>query len=240
MRPNIRSTSGALLMLVIIPIFAGLLACMPVPIGDPERSRIDADISGVWASNVDDNSGALYLFQPWDKRTWLLAGAEIGEGPSYEGESFDVETMQDAMRVLETHDIGEDGITTETTILYKVWLTKLGGVQFMTWAPVGRFDSDGSHAPEYWFVFKVVKTTRDEFELYFVDSDHDVFEDIEKRGDYEGDDYAQDMRRTWERALKRAAKNEEIYGEDPWTFRRLPDDLMDKASDLFGEVIESD
>ena len=27
---------------------AGLLACMPVPVGDPERSRIDPNLSGAW------------------------------------------------------------------------------------------------------------------------------------------------------------------------------------------------
>jgi hypothetical protein len=37
MRNKIRSISGAVLMLMIIPIIVGLLACMPVPIGDPAR-----------------------------------------------------------------------------------------------------------------------------------------------------------------------------------------------------------
>ena len=53
MRPNVRSASGMVLMLAIIPIFAGLLACMPVPIGDPERSRIDPEITGVWFLESD-------------------------------------------------------------------------------------------------------------------------------------------------------------------------------------------
>ena len=53
MRPNIRTVSGAILMLAIIPIFAGLLACMPVPIGNPEKSRIDPEISGVWLAAAD-------------------------------------------------------------------------------------------------------------------------------------------------------------------------------------------
>ena len=35
MTPKIRSFSGAALMLVVIPIFVGLLACMPVPVGNP-------------------------------------------------------------------------------------------------------------------------------------------------------------------------------------------------------------
>ena len=54
MSAKLRSISGALLMLVIIPILAGLLACMPVPIGNPERSRIDPAITGVWAFMEED------------------------------------------------------------------------------------------------------------------------------------------------------------------------------------------
>jgi hypothetical protein len=43
MKARTRSISGALMMLVIIPIFAGLLACMPeyVPLDNPEQSRDD-------------------------------------------------------------------------------------------------------------------------------------------------------------------------------------------------------
>ena len=55
MTPKIRSFSGAALMLVIIPIIAGLLACMPVPIGDPERSRVDPGLNGAWVLQSDDD-----------------------------------------------------------------------------------------------------------------------------------------------------------------------------------------
>jgi hypothetical protein len=73
MKPNTRSVSGALLMLIIAPVIIGLLACMPVPIGDPERSRIDPEITGVWFFHGDGDPG-FYAFEPYDKRTWLLSG----------------------------------------------------------------------------------------------------------------------------------------------------------------------
>ena len=65
MTKNTRSLCGAILMLMIIPIFAGLLACMPVPIGNPERSRIDPDLNGPWAME-DGGDVNLYLYQPYD------------------------------------------------------------------------------------------------------------------------------------------------------------------------------
>lgn len=74
MKARFRSATGALLMLLLIPFVVGLLACMPVPIGNPERSRIDPGISGVWALNKGDDETAYYAFEPFDKRTWLLTG----------------------------------------------------------------------------------------------------------------------------------------------------------------------
>ena len=71
MKPRIRSASGAVLMLAIIPAIVGLLACMPVPIGDPERSRIDPEITGAWVW-LNDGDSSFFVFEPYDKRTWLL------------------------------------------------------------------------------------------------------------------------------------------------------------------------
>jgi hypothetical protein len=111
-------------MLMIIPIIVGLLACMPVPIGDPERSRIDPDLNGPWV--MDDGSDSnLYLFQPYDKRTWLVVGAQIEEGSEAEIDDLDIKTAGDVFAALRTYSIGDDGITSATTIAFKAWLTKL-------------------------------------------------------------------------------------------------------------------
>jgi len=229
-------------MLAIIPIFAGLLACMPVPIGNPESSRIDPDISGVWTQDLDGDFDALYLYQPYDKRTWLIFGAMVEEGPAYEGDPLEIETTEDALKALENHDVGDDGITAPTTIAIKAWVTKLGGKVFMTWEPVGGFNADGSYTPEMWYVFRVEKIGKDQVELYLVDGEHEAFDDILKPDDYEGDDYAKDMRRKWENALKKVAKNvddDDLYS-DAYTLRRLPEKQMAKASELFREVVEFD
>ena len=69
MKPRNRSLTGAVIAVLVLPVFAGLLACIPsfpVPIGNPEKSRIDSDISGMWLS--DDEDGIfVYLFEPFDK-----------------------------------------------------------------------------------------------------------------------------------------------------------------------------
>ena len=239
MRANTRSFTGAILMLVIIPIFAGLLACMPVPIGDPERSRIDPELSGPWVLEAD-GSANLYLFQPYDKRTWLVVGAEIKEGAEAEIDDLDIKSADDFFAALRTYSIGDDGITSPTTIVYKAWLTRLGGVQFMTWESVGGMNSDGSFTPEYWFVYKVVKDTEDRVNLYVVNPEYEGFEGITAPDSYEGDDYVGDMQRTWERALKKHAKDPALYSEEPWVLHRVPAADIKKAAELFEEVIVFD
>jgi len=82
-----------MLALVLIPIFAGLLACMPVPIGDPERSRIDPELSGVWAVLQSEDSGSdaiFYIIEPYDKRTWLVTGGLMGVGEDSDLSDYDL------------------------------------------------------------------------------------------------------------------------------------------------------
>lgn len=234
MTSRTRSTIGALMMLAILPILAGLLACMPVPIGDPERSRIDPDINGVWV--MEDGDFAFYAFEPYDKRTWLVTGARIETGSDFDGELPDPESTEEYLQMLETHEVGDDGITSPDTVAYKAWIAKIGGVRFMTWEPVGGFDDDGSFADRYWFVFKLVKVNADRFELHLIDPDHDGFDHLVKPDDYDGDDYVRDMRRKWERALRKIAKDEELY-DDSLVMTRVPGEYLDEVSELFQEAI---
>ena len=66
---------------------------------------------------------------------------------------------------------------------------------------------------------------------------NDGFEDLVMPDDYEGDDYVRDMQRKWERALKKIAKDEELYA-DRLVMTRLPEEHLETASELFQEVIE--
>ena len=237
MTPRMRSFSGAALMLVIIPIFAGLLACMPVPIGDPERSRVDPGLNGAWILDLD-NDPAIYQFLPWDKRSWLMMGTEIEAGDKFEGELPVLETPEDYAAALEHLSIGIDGITARSVVIYKVWMAKIGGQKFMTWELLGPANKDGRAPPELWFVFKVTKNDANQYELLMLDGDSDVFDDIPTPEEYDGKDYAADMRRNFERVIKRNVDNEELYLEGPFVLYPLSENAQEAAFDLFDEVIE--
>lgn len=206
MNANIRSLSGAALMLVIIPIIAGLLACMPVPVGDPERSRIDPQLSGVWATTEDGKESGHFLFRPYDKRTWLVVGIEGGK-PG-------------------------------TAQVYKAWMTKLGGRQFLTWEQAGGINDDGSFLSEFWYVFRVEKEGANQVNLHMLDYEFGGFEGLPDPDDYDGD-YVKDLRRSFERVIKKNVDDEDLYG-DVLTMRRLADDELAEASERFESVIAFD
>ena len=78
MKPIHRSLSGLLIALVSAPVFLALVACIPtfpVPVGNPEKSRIDPAISGMWL--VPGEEFYIYVFEPFDKRAWLLSAYEF-------------------------------------------------------------------------------------------------------------------------------------------------------------------
>ena len=199
MNATTRSVSGAVLMLAIIPVIVGLLACMPVPVGDPERSRIDPDLNGIWALTKDDEVDGYYLFRPWDKRTWLILGVE------------------------------DDSSEVKPAAVYKAWLKRLGGETFITWEMVGGMHDDGSFVPEYWLVFRVEKDGADRVNLHMLDLDYEGFEDLARPDDY-GGSYVKDMRRKFERVIRKNVDDEELYG-DSLGFRRLADGDRDDALD---------
>ena len=206
MNSRARSLSGAVLMLVLIPIFAGLLACMPVPVGDPERSRIDPELTGVWLplsgqEATIDESG-IYVFERYDKRTWLISGVGMDHGEDSDSSDYDLSTYQGFADMAAAEPVSENHLHAQSIVIYKAWLKKLGGELFMTWEPKVLLD-DGIPEPEVWFVYRVIKGGHDSFQLQLVDSESDLFDDVEQ------------TRRAYEKVISRNVDNPELYsGQD--------------------------
>ncbi|NND46600.1 MAG: hypothetical protein HKN55_02945 [Woeseiaceae bacterium] len=222
MKPNTRSISGAVVMLAAIPAIIGILACLPVPIGDPERSRIDPEISGVWAW-LGDGTPAFYAFEPYDKRTWLQTGIPLEEGEEADFSGYDLGDFDDVVRLMENEPVGDDGATASETVMYKTWRTKLGGEWFLTWEPKGVF-GEKDFRPEMWMVFRMEKPNADTMDLYFIGDE--LFEGVAE------------TRRAYERVIKKNAKNPELYGEDPLRFHRVRPEHLEFFAELAKEIIE--
>ncbi|MDH5621446.1 MAG: hypothetical protein OEY74_05135 [Gammaproteobacteria bacterium] len=226
-----RSLSGIALMLLIIPIFAGLLACMPVPIGDPERSRIDPAMTGIWV--ILKNEGyegdvGFFVFEPYDKRTWLVMGIGIKSGDAVDLDDYDFSTYAGYEKLASDYRESPQSFYADNVILYKAWLTKLGGVQFWTWEPKGMVDAL-TEDPEAWWVYRVQKENENTLSLRTVDGEADAFDDIKK------------TRRAYERVLKKHANDPEIYiddEEDQARLHRAEGEVLTFLEHIADDVIE--
>jgi hypothetical protein len=204
MRSRFRSLTGLLIAAGLVPVLAGVLACLPVPIGDAERSRIDPELTGLWAT-WEDGWGFL-LMEPYDARTWLATYVEVHleQGETCAGlrspDGYDAMT-----ELLETHDACLSG---DEVGFYKAWRSQQGGHWFLTMEPkVGintEEDAEGLFDPPFWVVLRIDKQGGEHLSLRRVDPEFDGFDGVpETREAYEGvigrhagdDDLYEDLRR---------------------------------------------
>lgn len=120
-----RTIIGLALAALFVPILLGITACfeLKTPIGDPAHGWADPRISGAWLSGdplPEEHEAMLWLFEPWDDKTWLVtllqfehAGVDESStadepgGPATEPDTAAAETA-DAMAPLAA-------VTTEST-----------------------------------------------------------------------------------------------------------------------------
>lgn len=225
-----RRLAGLGLALVMIPVFIGLLACMPVPIGDPEKSRIDDAITGAWLAVTEDEQPMLFVFMPYDKRTWHVRYFDLHG--DYDQPVLDL----DRDEVLAGVDSGA-GFEFQGT--YKAWRTKLGGEWFLVWEPIcddGSCDElpdrvDGVNDDPYWHAWKTEWLDEDRLRLYTLNIDSVPFEEIEELdGDF--DPLDRKLRRKVERIVRRNVDNPDIYAdsadEEAWVMFRLSQSEYDE------------
>jgi hypothetical protein len=223
MSANLRSISGGLLMLAIIPVLLGLLACMPVPIGDPEKSRVDPDLTGVWFVSVEETETGVLILDAYDKRTWL---GVYGEPEAIEGIDKPDITSYDGLVAA----MGADGapwqVELTEVMIVKAWLTELGGETFMVWQPKAVFDDDDNLAADYAYNFHLVKQSRDSFTLAFFADDHPGFDDVDTED-----------KKQLEAAIRKNAKDPDFYDDEPLRLIRVKAADLARFDSLFSDVI---
>jgi hypothetical protein len=228
MKPRSRSLSGALIAIMALPVFLGLLACIPtfpVPIGDPEKSRIDPEISGMWVGGVDGEL-TVWSFIPYDKRTWLMSWHIIEPlDESCEPEQSDPE--KEFMTYQEIRDLVDDAATSclsvETMMNWKAWLTDLGGRRYVTLHNKSLFMLGEPSEEEWWWVFGIELSKPDLLRLTEISPEDEAFADIEEE---------KATRRKYERVFRKQSKNPEFYGSDPIGMHRVQEDDLERFAEL--------
>jgi len=104
----LKAKSPLVTLLGVAPLVVAILsltACVKYPVGDPEKSKVDPKLSGVWWYQ-QANSKTLLFIRPYDSRTYFVKSL------SYE----------------EENGVVRPGEQQE----FKAWLTPLGGADFFT------------------------------------------------------------------------------------------------------------
>ena len=175
------------MFLIMAPFLICVLACLDAPIGDPETSKLNPKLTGVWLGKIEDDLTLLVL-QPFDKRTYLVGwfmsesdeDADKGENP--EKEALQKEAANEEEAKPKDGEKKLDQINFKEGMLFKGWLTTIGGQQFMCWEPKFVFDEKHGMKPKAWFVWKVI-LRKNKLSLCLVEDEEDAGEttkEIEK------------------------------------------------------------
>ena len=118
MKPIYRSMTGLGIAVILLPVVISLVACipvLPVPIGNPEKSRVDPEMAGVWFDVLEEN---LWLIEPYDRRTYLITLYDFepvdclvppGESPDEEEEGIAAQDATEESMVAATAGTETDG-----------------------------------------------------------------------------------------------------------------------------------
>jgi hypothetical protein len=228
-----RTLAGLLIFLCTVPVLLGNLACMdplPVPIGNPENSKIDERLSGIWTSGVE-----FIVLDAFDNRSWLLSyyvidfdedeKSEAAETVLMEKYGKDGELDPDALSVPELLNFLE-AVTVKATYMeqYKAWRTQIRGTDFLTWEPRFQLDEGINQEPEGWYVLKLTRHGNEQIELVEVNND---FNDL---GDSK-------TRRQAERIIKRNVDKPELYRSTPSRYYRVAEKDYERVLPLIADAI---
>ena len=239
--PRGRTVLGMVLAASFVPVMLGITACLDTPVGDPEQGWADPRISGAWLE-VDpvsgDRSANLWLFDPWDRRTWLVtwvpfedaassAPADGVEGSSGEAPAAADGATEEAVvatpatplapadveRILAA--LGDEHLTEASgAAVFKGWLTSIGNQRFLVLEPKSDPSTERGFLPEEWWVVRVV-LKGEQMELAALDYATDGLDEVRTRGEAEA-------------IIAKHAADPDFY-ESPTVLQRIPQSAYDEV-----------
>jgi len=193
------------------PFLLARMACLRAPVGDPEKSRIDPALSGVW--RVEHNgrsSDSLWIIEPWDARTWIVTTLDARDDESADESA--ATTPRDVLTLLESSGL-------ESIDAHKGWLATFGGVRFLVLEPKRPLHDLAGERPEFWLALKVKKTTAERVELLLV-----IGKNV---------DEAKTTAKA-EAILRKHARNPALYGDgsESYVLLRVPETEYGRVDEL--------
>ena len=256
MKSRSRSLSGAVIAILALPVFMGLLACIPsfpVPIGDSAKSRIDPTITGMWVASDGDET-SIYWYIPYDKRTWLLTtyytelddencGPAETESPAETNDpeqadaveaTADTDDVEDEEEFLDYDEIiafydemGSACFEPGLSLIMKAWVTELGGRQYITMEIKNAFEPGSGYEADEWMVHRVDRPNSDVMRLGWLSAENDIFDEL---------DESTATRRKFEKVLRKRGKDIEYSDDEMISYYRVKTEDMDVFTDIIEDI----
>jgi hypothetical protein len=218
---HIRKTIRKIAVLTTMGIIVA--ACLPVPIGDPERSKVSDQYSGTWISVSADDCLYVTTLKPYDKRTWLVGWYCV----DYEGDGMEkMQSAESYSSIIALFD-EVDPAGVELAVM-KAWTVKLGGKIFMTWEP--RLFADSTKEP-FWYVWQIDQSAENALTARLIDGEYSKFEDIP-------DDEI--SRRRYESIIRKNSSDEELYDTPTIVHFKVPDEDLGLIENLIDNAAIAD
>ena len=212
------STTGVLSALVILHLLAGLTACMPetAPLGNPDRAKLDPELSGVWVYAMEDEEPLILFLEPWDRRTWLGHNIALRWDAEHKLDGNKLESYEEIVTAL-AHRTEEDKrvIFGEEHVLHKSWIAKIGRERFLVWQFKGYFDENGVWIDNAAMNFRIRQPDPDSMKLQIINTSHESLKDVDHTD-----------RKAVEKVIRKHSGEEGFFDEDVSVLTRVrPDDL---------------
>lgn len=223
-----RSGVGVLAAILFVPALLGVMGCLelPAPVGDPEKSRIEPGISGVWLQDSEDSEKLLWMFEPYDKRTWLVRWVQLREKKIIEDDGLELIPSDDAddeptaLELLRAERLQAEGVA-----LFKAWRKRISGRSFVTMEVKGILDSESGMESGIWWVAEVDLVDDDHLSMNFIKNEFDEIEDGMSRSQLE-------------RIIRRNLDNPDLFTTEVFggVFERVPQTEYDVVADMLDEA----
>jgi len=193
MKPIYRTWLGIALFVPLAAILLATFACLPLPLGDPEKAKVDDKLVGTFqAVNTDAGETVVAILRPWDTHTYYVTWIDTDKKDNKE----------------------------ETKVMhFKAWLTDIGGATFLVAQPleadeVAQYIS-GDKTVRVWPTFRIEKT-KVGLDARMVDSSSEILKALVD-GVKDGKTNPVDI----EAAIKAHVDDKALYMDKPISFKKL-------------------
>ena len=216
-----RSRIGLLAAVLMLPALLGAMGCfgLDAPIGNPEKSRVDPALTGVWTTDFLPDDGVwVWILEPYDRRGWLVSWLILGIPGQTDKSS--TETKKEFTSVHKA--LRDDLLDLEQVGFNKAWLTEISGHHFMIFEPKLQIGMDPPMQPDFWWTMRIHLQHENRIKVEFINPEHDGFDQAMER--FSDSIPREQLGKLFERVIRKNLDDPELFvGEDhaPGYLRRL-------------------